>query len=98
MRLCLLQLLVPSQLLQQLNPTGVAVDPPHLPLWCSLATRIVSPKSAESTCPGILQAIKIFGSVRELSSWMNDPLIAEAVVARAFLIIGIKNSVLSEDH
>ena len=40
----------------------------------------------------------MFGSVREHSSWTNDPLIAEAVVARAFLIIGIKNWVLSKDY
>ena len=37
-------------------------------------------------------------SVRELSAWMSDPSIPEAVVGRVFPIIGVNNSELSDDN
>lgn len=72
-------------------------------------TRTVSSKSVRGTSPGALEASKKefdahcirstrdLESVREPSDWMSDPSIPQAVIGRVLLIIGAKNSEMSDE-
>ena len=80
-----------------------------MPLWCSLVTRVVKPKSAEARCEGAANAIarelsnmdskKVWdtGEVYSLTDILRNPKIPEAMFGRAFSIRGIKNKELGDD-
>jgi hypothetical protein len=79
---------------------------PTRPLWCSLVTRIVKPKSEEARSPGAVAAMeKELGNMYEKEVWdtkdvyslhdlLRDDRIKEAMLGRAFAILGIKGEEL----
>ena len=74
-----------------------------MPLWCSLITRVMKPKSAEARCEGAAQAIeKELSNMNSKKVWdtsevyslrdiFHNSKIAEAMFGRVFSILGIKN-------
>ena len=79
---------------------------PLRPLWCSLVTRIVKPKSSEAQCEGAREAMrKELGNIESKGVWdtndvysltdlLRDTKIKEAMLGRAFAILGVKNEEL----
>ena len=82
----------------------ISVDPPRMPIWCSLVTRSISWKSMEGKSEEAEVALQKekssldkhgtfdYDSVRSYKDWMNDVEIPEAMVGRVFCILGRKNS------
>ena len=82
--------------------------PPRQPLWCSLVTRVVKPKSSEAQCEGAKQAVKAeldnmnakkvwdTDDVYSLTDLLQDPKISEAMLGRAFTILGVKGEELDD--
>ena len=83
---------------------------PRKPLWCSLVTRVVKPKSQEAQCDAAKVALKTEldnmrgkgvwdeSDVHSLHDLLKDPKISEAMLGRAFAILGIKGEELEADH
>ena len=81
-----------------------------MPLWCSLITRVVKPKSAEARCEGAekasrkelsnMDAKKVWDTngVYSLKNILRNSKIPEAMFGRVFSILGIKNEGLGEDQ
>ena len=80
-----------------------------MPIWCSLITRAVTPKSAEARCEGAAKAIKKelsnmdskkvwdTGEVYSLTDILRYPKIPEAMFGRVLSILGSKNEKLGHD-
>ena len=81
-----------------------------MPLWCAMVTRIVKPKSQEAQCEGARAAIRTelnkmsskkvwdVDDVYEYEDLMRAPDINEAMLGRAFQILGIKNEEMEPEH
>ena len=79
---------------------------PCQPLLSSLVARVVKPKAAEAQCPGADAAMKKelrnmnskkvwdVDDVYSLEDWQRDTHISEAMLGRAFAILGIKGKEL----
>ena len=82
---------------------------PNMLLWCSLVTRIVKPKSAEAQCPGAdavmkkelhnINSKKVLDvdDVYFFKDLLRDKQISEAMLGRAFAILGIKGKELEDE-
>ena len=79
-----------------------------MPLWCAMITRIVKPKSEEAQCEGAKKAIRAelekmmkrkvwdIDDVYSLQDLLRDPNVKEAMLGRAFQILGVKGEELGE--
>ena len=84
----------------------ITIEPPSVPIWCSLITRTISFKSEEGKSDEAIMAVQKekegldqhdtfnYDSVRSFKDWMNDPKIPEAMIGRVFCILGRKHSEL----
>ena len=84
----------------------IVIEPPSVPIWCSLVTRTISFKSAEGKSEEGMQAVQKekegldkhdtfdYDSGRSFRDWMNDPKVPEAMIGRVFCILGRKHSEL----
>ena len=78
------------------------------PMWCSLVTRVVKPKSLEGQCDGARNAmIKELNNINCKKLWdlddvyslpdlLKDKHISEAMLGRVFAILGIKGEELAD--
>ena len=96
--------LVASDVLADARLTSIEIEPPRMPLWCSMVARTISLKSEEGRSGTTKKAIEKekaglekretydFGTVRSYRDWLEDSSITEAIIGRVLVILGMKNS------